>query len=39
MFEFENTLANLDEKVVIVVHLLDDFDEVGYQFLLYSGVT
>ena len=27
--ELEETLANFDEEVVVVVHLFDDFDDVG----------
>ena len=32
-FEFEEALGYLDEELVLVVHLLDDFDEVGHEFV------
>ena len=38
-FEIEDAFADLDEEVVVIVHLLDDFDEVGDEFFLDPRVT
>jgi hypothetical protein len=33
-FEVEDAFADLDEEVVLVIHLFDDFDEVGDELIL-----
>ena len=38
-FEVEYAFADLDEEVVIVVHLFDDFNEVGDEFVLDAVVA
>ena len=37
--EFEDALCYFGKEVVVVVHLLDDLDEVGDELVLHSGVT
>lgn len=32
-FEFENAICDFEEKVIVVVHLFDDFDEVGDELI------
>ena len=38
-FEFEEALGDLDEELVLVVHLLDDLDEVGDEFVADAVVA
>lgn len=35
-FKLQQTFADFDEEVVIVVHLFDDFDDVGDEFVSNS---
>lgn len=37
--EFEEALRDFDEEIVIVVHLLDDFDNVGDELITDSIMT
>jgi hypothetical protein len=38
-FELEYALADFVEEVVVVIHLFDDFDEVGYEFVFDAVVA
>ena len=37
--ELEETLANFDEEFVVVVHLFDDFDDIGNELISDSVVS
>lgn len=37
--ELKESLGDLDEEVVIVVHLFNDFDDVGYELIPDSVVS
>lgn len=38
-FEIENAFTNFSEEVVVVVHLFNDFDEVGNELIFDSVVA
>lgn len=38
-FEFQDSVCYFEEKVIIVIHLFDDFDEVGDEFVPDSIVS
>ena len=39
LFEFEDALAHIDEKLIVIIHLLDDLDDVRDQLILNSAMT